>query len=184
MLSPNLILIEETLDKFYIEKIEEPKYLYYKNNSPKNSKKNLIEMNKKEQGIIEYIEEKEYNVKEQEIKYKIFEDISEVSKNINNIELIISLPKTHQILSINKIRFSKNIKNYIKDIYITKNKKIILDKNELLNSNLEKNNINYSSNKQLRLHLILETQGLNTIINKNIYISYSYINLKNKIKYL
>jgi hypothetical protein len=182
MFKKNLILIEDKLDEFYLQQdnndIEDYDYKQ-KINSPKNS----ITIKKNVSGIIEYINEEEYDIKEQEIKYKIFEDISAVTKNVNSIELIITLPKINQITSINKIRFSKNINNYIKDIYVTQNNKKIFEKEELLNSKSEKNNIRYPSNKQINLHLIIEPVGLNTIINKNIYISYSYITLKNKIKY-
>jgi hypothetical protein len=70
--------------------------------------------------IIEHVEEKDYLMKEQELKFKIFDDISSVSKNLNNkIELIINIPKFSNIMTINKIKLSKNIKQYIFDIFVS-----------------------------------------------------------------
>ena len=69
--------------------------------------------------MIEHIEETDYMVKEQEHKYKIFDDISSVIKNKNNkIELVLNIPRSSDVISINKIKLSRSIKDYIFDIFI------------------------------------------------------------------
>ncbi len=142
--------------------------------------------------IIEHIEETNYFVKEQEHKYKIFDDISSVIKNKNNqIELVINIPKSSDIVTINKIKLSKSIKEYIFDIFVTLDDKTILTQDELYKkkislSELNKyndNNIIDCSKGEVDIHIILEPNSINEIINNNIYISFSYINYKNKIKF-
>ena len=83
-------------------------------------------------------------MKEQELKFKIFDDISSVSKNLNNkIELIINIPKFSNIMTINKIKLSKNIKQYIFDIFVSLDNKIILHKENLYNEKIILKNINF-----------------------------------------
>ncbi len=143
--------------------------------------------------IIEHIEETNYFVKEQEHKYKIFDDISSVIKNKNNqIELVINIPKSSDIVTINKIKLSKSIKEYIFDIFVTLDDKTILTQDELykkkislseLNNKYNDSNIIDCSKGEVDIHIILEPNSINEIINNNIYISFSYINYKNKIKF-
>ncbi len=142
--------------------------------------------------IIEHIEETNYFVKEQEHKYKIFDDISSVIKNKNNqIELVINIPKSSDIVTINKIKLSKSIKEYIFDIFVTLDDKTILTQDELYKKKIslsELNKYNDSniidcSKGEVDIHIILEPNSINEIINNNIYISFSYINYKNKIKF-
>ncbi len=145
--------------------------------------------------IIEHIEETNYLVKEQELKYKIFDDISSVIKNKNNkIELVINIPKSSDIVTINKIKLSKSIKEFIFDIFVTLDNSIILTQEDLynkkinfsdfsLNSDLNENNVIDCSRGEVNIHIILEPQSINKIINNNIYISFSFINFKNKVKF-
>jgi hypothetical protein len=143
--------------------------------------------------IIEHIEETNYFVKEQEHKFKIFDDISSVIKNKNNqIELVINIPKSSDIVTINKIKLSKSIKEYIFDIFVTLDDKTILTQDELykkkislseLNNKYNDSNIIDCSKGEVDIHIILEPNSINEIINNNIYISFSYINFKNKIKF-
>lgn len=144
--------------------------------------------------IIEHIEETNYLVKEQELKYKIFDDISSVIKNKNNkIELVINIPRSSEIVTINKIKLSKSIKEFIFDIFVTLDNSIILAQEDLynkkinfsdfsLNSDLNVNVIDCSRG-EVNIHIILEPQSINKIINNNIYISFSFINFKNKVKF-
>lgn len=150
--------------------------------------------------LVEQLEEKNYMMKEQEIKFKIFDDISSVSKNSDNkLELILTIPKSSDIMTINKIKLSKNIKQYVFDIFITLNNNIILNKdikhNEKIllsksNSNIfdyanlfeNKNHIDCSKG-DVNIHIVLEPNSINEIINNNIYINYSFANYKNKVKF-
>lgn len=147
--------------------------------------------------IIEHVEEKDYLMKEQELKFKIFDDISSVSKNKNNkIELIINIPKFSNIMTINKIKLSKNIKQYIFDIFVSLDNKIILHKENLYNEKIILKNINFfnkdlyennnyidCSKGDVNIHIILEPNSINDIINNYVYITYSFLNYKNKVKF-
>ncbi len=184
-------LIKSKDDYFnMIKESEENKYYQYVN------KDNML-FDDIETCLIEHVEEYDYLTKEQEIKYKIFDDISSVTKNSNNkIELIIAIPKSSDILTINKIKLSKSIKKYIFDIFITLDNETILTKenlyttklsladdiDELYENKFEK--IIDCSRGEISIHIILEPQSINNIINNNIYISYSFINFKNKFKFL
>lgn len=55
---------------------------------------------------------------DQEIKYKIFEDISSVSRKNNMLELVLDIPVDDSIISINKIKLSNRLNKYIRDIYV------------------------------------------------------------------
>ncbi len=143
--------------------------------------------------IIEHIEETNYLIKEQEQKYKIFDDISSVIKNKNDkIELVINIPKSSDIITINKIKLSKSIKDFIFDIFVTLDKQVILEQEDLYKKKInfsnfsdisDENNIIDCSKGEVNIHIILEPQSINKIINNNIYISFTYINYKNKIKF-
>jgi hypothetical protein len=157
---------------------------YYNNKIRKYKNKNYnIESNIN--NCIEYIDDIDTNTHYEEIKYKIFDDLTHIIKNENNIELIINIPNTYELLSIIKIRLSKKITSYIKDIYVKQNKEIILTKNKLLNINIKDiNNVINNTSGELNLYITIEPNSLNHIINSNIYILFLFVNRKNKIKFL
>ncbi len=150
--------------------------------------------------LVEQLEDTDYTMTEQEIKFKIFDDISSISKNTDNkLELILTIPKTSDIITINKIKLSKNIKDFVFDIFITINNNIIINReskhnNKILLSKSNSNIFNYASlfeNKnyidcskgEVNIHIILEPHSINEIINNNIYVNYSFANYKNKVKF-
>lgn len=149
--------------------------------------------------LIEGINDDEnYNLYEQEIKYKIFEDISSVSKKNNVIELVLDIPVDNNIISINKIKLSNKINKYIKDIYVcTGDEKIITHKDflNLTSTNTETSSkftkhissqkiINCQYNKNITLHILLSNKVINKIINKNIFVNYSFAIFKPKLKFI
>ncbi len=154
--------------------------------------------------LLEHVEENNYLTKEQEIKYKIFDDISSLNKTNGKIELLINIPKSSDILTINKIKLSKNIKKYIFDIFVTLNDKVILTRENLYNTKInlstssedELNNLSDTdsndsslntincSQGEVNIHIVLKPNSINDILNNHIYISYSFINFKNKIKFI
>jgi len=144
------------------------------NNEIKNFNKTKIS------NMIEYINNEEYIIKEQEEKFNIFDDIAYMNKNKNNeLELVINIKKRSDLLSINKIKLSNNIKNYIKKIFLSINDKVIID--DLLNS--ENLNSCYIES-DVNLSIVIDSVNLNDIMNTNIYILFSYINYKNKVKHI
>lgn len=173
------------------------KYLEEKNFQNIQGKLLFDDIDNLNNSIIEHVEDKNYLMKEQELKFKIFDDISSVSKNNNNkIELIINIPKSSNIMTINKIKLSKNIKQYIFDIFVSLDNNIILNKENLYNEKKSLSNINLfdkdlyenknnidCSKGDVNIHLILEPKSINDIINNYVYISYSFINYKNKVKF-
>jgi len=147
--------------------------------SYKNYKKRLLENYDEEyDNILESIKDNyNYHLKENEKKYKIFEDISSINSHNKYLELVLDLPINLKIVSINKIKFSDKIKDCIENIYLTiNNKKTVTD---IQNINL----LNIRDIKNLEIHLLLKKNAINKIINKNIYITYSYIETKSKIKF-
>jgi hypothetical protein len=140
--------------------------------------------------IIEYIEDNNYSIENKEQKYKIFDDITSIIKNKNNkIELIINIPKSNDVVKINKIKIPKSIENYLTNIFISLDDNIILSDNDIFNKNIKLLNTNYNNSINctkgtINLHIIFEPNSINKIINSNIYIYFTYINLKNKIKFL
>ena len=185
------LLIKDLFDEFNFS-LESPSPSKLKNiviNQIKNSEEN-------DTSIIEHIDDENYQNHEHEIKYKIFEDINAVIKKGNNIELILTLPTNYNIISINKIKISKKVKNFINDIYLCINNKISLTKDELYNqiNNSEKISkiknskenkiINNNNNNIINLHILLDSSAVNYIVNKDIFINYSYLINKNKIKYI
>lgn len=144
------------------------------NNEIKNFNKTKIS------NMIEYINNEEYIIKEQEEKFNIFDDITYMNKNKNNeLELVINIKKRSDLLSINKIKLLNNIKNYIKKMFLSINDKVIID--DLLNSE----NLNsYYIENDVNLSIVIDSVNLNDIMNTNIYILFSYINYKNKVKHI
>ena len=133
-------------DDYYgeIEKNEEFKYSnYLEDQKFKNINGKLFFDQIDNNSLIEHVEEHNYIIKDEELKYKIFDDISSVIKNKNEkIELIINIPKSSDIMKINKIKLSKNIKQFIFDIFVSLDDKIILTKENLYNKQFIFNKIN------------------------------------------
>lgn len=189
------LLIKENFDEFNLD--------YEKNNTitpTKENKQNTLNKNyynkkynqylNQDNNFIENIDDTDYYVQNNEVKYKIFEDISSISKNDESIELILNIPIENNIISINKIKLSNKLNKFIKNIYLNIDNKIIIKKEEIFESNEtlskiieNKNNIiKYLMDKNINLHIILEKNALNYIINKNIFVNYSYAIFKNKLK--
>ncbi len=149
--------------------------------------------------IIEHVEDKNYLIKEQEIKFKIFDDISSVTKNKDNkLELVLTIPKSSDIMTINKIKLSKNIKQFVFDIFVSiGDNNIILDRGNLYEQKIILSSINVfekdllETNKnyidctkgEIQIHIILEPNSINDIINNSIYVNYSFVNYKSKVKF-
>lgn len=191
------LLIKENFDEFNLD--------YEKNNTitpTEENKQNTLNKNyynkkynqylNQDNNFIENIDDTDYYVQNNEVKYKIFEDISSISKNDESIELILNIPIENNIISINKIKLSNKLNKFIKNIYLNIDNKIIIKKEEIFESNetlskiienKNKNNIiKYLMDKNINLHIILEKNALNYIINKNIFVNYSYAIFKNKLK--
>jgi len=147
--------------------------------------------------LIEEIDDNNYNLYEQEINYKIFEDISSVVKKNNMIELVLDIPVDNSIISINKIKLSNKLNKYIKDIYVCMEDEKIITNKDFLNSkssnyksskftkNISSEKIiNCQYNKNITLHVLLSNNAINKIINKNIFVNYSFAIFKNKHKFL
>lgn len=146
--------------------------------------------------LIEQIDDKYCTLYEQEIKYKIFEDTTLINKKDDILELILKIPLNDNIISINKIKLSNKLNKYIKDIHINiKGEKIIANKNIINEKNnsdskiyIEPNSIHKTiscdNNKNITLCIFLKKNIINKIINKNIFINYSFIILKNKVKFI
>ena len=162
-----------------------------------NKIKHLCSTSNYSSELIEEIDDNNYNLYDQEIKYKIFEDISSVSKKNNSIELILDIPIDDNTISINKIKLSSELNKYINDIYVcVDDEKIIshIDSNQNSNSNgsqstiakhiLNEKIINCQHNKNITLHILLKNNVINKIINKNIFVNYSFAIIKNKIKFI
>ena len=138
------------------------------------------------------------SLRKQEIKYKIFEDISSVSKKNNTIELVLDIPIDDSVISINKIKLSNKLNKYIKDIYVCiEDEKIITHKDFLNSTQINSNSsstkftehissqkiINCQYNKNITLHILLSNNVINKIINKNIFVNYSFAIFKPKFKF-
>lgn len=181
----------DNLENF--EETQEQKLKKYLDFDLNEETENRYSFDNTESCMIEHIEETNYLVKEQEKMFKIFDDISSVIKNKNDkIELVINIPKSSDIVTINKIKLSKSIKDFIFDIFITLDEQVILTQEDLYKKKInfsnffditDENNIIDCSKGEVDIHIILEPQSINKIINNNIYISFTYINYKNKIKF-
>lgn len=146
--------------------------------------------------LIEEIDDSNYNLCEQEIKYKIFEDISSVSKKNNMLELVLNIPVDNNILSINKIKLSNKLNKYINDIYICIGDEKVITHTDFINKKYSQHSskfieylscdkiINCENNKNITLHILLDSSVINKIINKNIFVNYSFAIYKNKQKFL
>lgn len=146
--------------------------------------------------LIEEIDDNNYNLFDQEIKYKIFEDISSVTKQDEMIELVLDIPVDKTIISINKIKLSNKLNKYIKDIFVcAEGEKIITYKDFINSTNLEtsvkftqhissQEIIDCQFNKNITLHILMEKNVINKIINKNIFVNYSFAIFKPKLKFI
>jgi hypothetical protein len=190
------------LSNFLIhDKFEEFNNLYQKQRqeSPEKTqitkKINYYYLNTNHQdNLIEQVDDKSYNLYEQEVIYKIFEDISSVSKINGMIELVLEIPSENNIISINKIKLSNKLNNYIKDIYVKiDNEKIItkddfkkekFNTSKILENVYSEKIINCQNKKNINLHILFDNQIINKIINKNIVVNYSYAIFKNKVKFI
>ena len=157
----------------------------------------LYSTNEYSNELIEEIDDSNYNLYEHEIKYKIFEDISSISKKNNMIELVLDIPIGDSIISINKIKLSNTLNKYIIDIFVcVDGEKIITHKDFLskIDNNIQSSTftkqistekvINCQYNKNITLHILLKNNIINKIINKNIFVNYSFAIYKNKQKFI
>lgn len=184
------------------------KFLEFDFNTEKNQEKNqektllnkinyLCSTNEYSNELIEQIDDSNYNLFEHEIKYKIFEDLSSISKKNNMIELVLNIPIGDSIISINKIKLSNTLNKYITDIFVcVDGEKIITYKDFLTKMihNTESSTftkqistekiINCVDSKNITLHILLKNNIINKIINKNIFVNYSFAIFKNKHKYI
>jgi hypothetical protein len=190
------LLIKEKFDEFNLDFEKNDLNLSTKTVKYNSFKHNIAKPNfyfNKNHSLIENIDDKNYYVQNNEVKYKIFEDISYISKNDKHLELILKIPIENNILSINKIKLSNQINKFIFDIFLNIDNKIIIKKEEIfeykeklskiIESEKRENIINCSQEKNINLHIILNKDALNYIINKNIFVNYSYVIFKNKIKF-
>ena len=190
------LLIKENFDEFNLD-FEKNDLIQSTNTNKYNSFKYDIFEKKfyfnKNRSLIENIDDENYYVQDNEVKYKIFEDISYISKNDNHIELILKIPIENNILSINKIKLSNQINKFIFDIFLNIDNKVIIKKEEIfeckeklskiIECEKRENIINCSQEKNINLHIILNKDAFNYIINKNIFVNYSYVIFKNKNKF-
>lgn len=161
------------------------------NHISKKENSYITNYNEYENNLIEEFDEHNYTIYENEVKYKIFEDISSVTKNNDLIELVILIPSNNNIISINKIKLSDKLTKYIKDIFINIGEQKIIRKenkenkilSKIIEENINKNIINCQNNDKIYLHILLDKKAINDIINKNIFVNYSYAIIKNKLKY-
>lgn len=148
--------------------------------------------------LIEEIDDSNYNLYDQEIKYKIFEDISSVSKKDDMIELVLNIPVDKSIISINKIKLSNKLNKYIKDIFVCVSGEKTITYKDFINPILLDSEtstkfkkdistqkiINCQHNKDITLHILMKKKIINKIINKNIFVNYSFAIFKPKLKFI
>lgn len=186
-------LIRDKFSEFDFDSITNQKKTFSKNESY------LSSTNEFSNELIEEIDDNYYNLYEQEIKYKIFEDISSVTKKDNMIELVLDIPIDDTIISINKIKLSNKLNKYIKDIYVCIDDEKTITYKDFINSisnNYESSSskftehissqkiINCQHNKNITLHILLKKNIINKIINKNIFVNYSFAIFKQKLKFI
>lgn len=190
------LLIKEKFDEFNLD-LEKINPSLLSNTIKYNAfKDNISEQNciySKNYSIIENIDDKNYYVQDNEVKYKIFEDISSILKNDKYLEIVLKIPIENNILSINKIKFSNKINKYIKNIYLNIDNKVTIKNEDIFESkkilskiikyDKTEHIINCSLYKNIDIHIILDKDALNYIMNKNIFVNYSYVIFKNKIKF-
>lgn len=172
-------------------------------NTDNNLRLNIKTILENEIDFIEHIEN-DYDLGQNEIKYKIFEDISSIRKIDQYIELELEIPHRHNIISINKIKIPNKLKKYITRILLYVGDRVYnydydidydidLDdySEEEYNIDIKKiNNIRNDNKiidknyKSIKLCLVLKKNAINEIIDKNIFISYSFAIFKNKFKYI
>jgi hypothetical protein len=182
-------LIQDKFSEFDFDSVQEQKTHLL------NKISYLQSTNQYSNELIEEIDDNNYNLYEQEINYKIFEDISSVVKKNNMIELVLDIPVDNNIISINKIKLSNKLNKYIKDIYICIEDEKIITNRDFLNSKSSESSkftenisrdkiINCQYNKNITLHVLLSNNVINKIINKNIFVNYSFAIFKPKLKFI
>jgi len=181
------LLIKDNFEEYDLNSNQEKSIL--------NKINSLYSMDNYSNELIEEIDDNNYNLYDHEIKYKIFEDISSVTKKNNIIELVLNIPVDENIISINKIKLSNKLNKYIEDIFVcVDGDKIITHKDFSNESNFQtltfsqkitsNKIINCQLNKNITLHILLKNNVINQIINKNIFVNYSFAILKNKLKFI
>ncbi len=184
------MLINKTFDDYYQsqENLNQNAQTQTQTNTNTNLCQNYSD------SLIEYVDDINYNVQTNEIKYKIFKDISSINVKNNNLELILNLPISHDVISINKIKLSKDINKFLKDIYLVVDNHVVITKDEIFGSKEQflkiiayKFNecvVNCLMDKNVDICIILHKDALNHVMNKNIFVNYSFAISKNKIKFL
>lgn len=175
------ILIQDNFDEFNLNNLE--KNSFQEKIPPQFDYKNYLSILKTKQSnsIIEHINDENYILYENEVKYKIFEDFNSISKNNNMIELQLNIP--HNIISINKIKIPNQINKFVEETFICNGNEIIKLDEKYFNSNTT-NKIIYNQHKNIKLYIYINTQAINKMINKSIFINYSYAIFKNKVKFI
>ena len=119
---------QENQEKMLLNKIN---YYLHSNNEYYNEY-----YNEYSNELIEEIDDTNYYLYEHEIKYKIFKDISSISKKNNMIELILDIPIDNSIISINKIKLSNTLNKYINDIFVCIDGEKIITYKDFFNKNI------------------------------------------------
>ena len=120
--------------------------------------------------------------------YKIFNDITDIKTNNDTIELQIMLNKSNDIITINNIILSDNIKKLLHNCYVSYDENTIIPYNEIKNKmfifkkKLIQNNCINCHKKNAYLHLIFKNKSLENLLNSYIYINYDFYNIKSKLK--
>lgn len=124
--------------------------------------------------------EESCNVFSDKIKFRIFDDIDFVNiDKSGHFELSISLPSNLNIISINKIKLSSKI--LLSDINILSNNNIIYKKEDILFLDHKFNKLDCSECiKDIVINLLIDNKNINHIVGKQISISYTRENIKDK----
>ena len=188
------MLIDKTFDDYYQNQENLNQNTQPKKNTNANASTNTNMCQNYGDALIEYVDDINYNIQTNEIKYKIFKDISSINVKNDNLELILNLPVAHNVISINKIKLSKDINKFLKDIYLVIDNHIVITKDEIFGSKehflkiiaykFNESVVNCLMDKNVDICIILHKDALNHVMNKNIFVNYSFAISKNKIKFL
>ena len=111
---------------------------------------------------------------ENDISYKILDDIEDIELQADNVILSINL-LPNETLKINSLKIPAKIKKYVNDIYITENNNIIYKKHNYINSVI-------NTNENTKIHLVFNKIYMNEIIGYNIVLNYTIVCKKSKSK--